>query len=144
MKYKIIIIIITIIIFISIIVVYKNTIGSYRYVIKINWNINITEPDDTLYIKEADPSFNGDGENYYILLYNQKSLERLKRDITFYESDSEIQNEVMKIIQKMDIPKEFYPSLDKEYVYYTKKKHDASSIYLINIDNKLYIIEQLC
>ncbi len=141
MKRKIIIL--AIILIIST-VLYQNMINSYRHVIKINWNIKIPEPNDVIYMKEKEPSFHGDGENYYVLEYNIKKVKELKSNIMFHEGEQWVEEEVLKIIDYMQIPREFYPDFKKEYVYYMVKSKDSSALYLLYLDNKLYIVEQLC
>lgn len=141
MKCKIIIL--AIILIIST-VLYQNIINSYRHVIKINWNIKIPKPNNIIYIKEKEPSFHGDGQSYYVLEYNIKKAKEIKSNITFHEGEQWIQEEVLKIIDYMQIPREFYPDFKKEYVYYMVKSKDSSELYLLYLDNKLYIVEQLC
>lgn len=141
MKRKIIIL--AIILIIST-VLYQNMINSYKHVIKINWNIKIPKPNNIIYIKEKEPSFHGDGQSYYVLEYNIKKAKEIKSNITFHEGEQWIQEEVLKIIDYMQIPREFYPDFKKEYVYYMVKSKDSSALYLLYLDNKLYIVEQLC
>ena len=141
MKRKIIIL--AIILIIST-VLYQNMINSYKHVIKINWNIKIPKPNNIIYIKEKEPSFHGDGQSYYVLEYNIKKAKEIKSNITFHEGEQWIQEEVLKIIDYMQIPREFYPDFKKEYVYYMVKSKDSSALYLLYLDKKLYIVEQIC
>jgi len=141
MKYRIIILIILVLI---LILLYQNTIGSYMFAIKLNWNIEIPKPNNIIYIKEKEPSFHGDGQSYYVLEYNIKKAKELKSNIMFHEGEQWVEEEVLKIIDYMQIPREFYPDLKKEYVYYMVKSKDSSALYLLYLDNKLYIVEQLC
>ena len=43
----------------------------------------------------------------------------------------------------MKIPKESMPNFNSEYLYYSYKKGDFTRIYLINIEQKVYIVEQI-
>lgn len=137
MKYKVVIIIALIILTI---LLYKNSI---ILSMKLNWNINIPKYEKIVYQKESEVSFNGDGESYYILEYETKKLDKIEQKLSFFEKDEKIQPEIIEILKRLEVPEELYPNFNTEYKYLKKEKEPFSLIYILLLENKLYIIEQL-
>lgn len=148
-KYKILIVII---LFLSIIMgllisMYYTALGKYIVDIKLNWKIDIPRGDNKVYEKRTEPSFGGDGENYCILEYkNQRKISQLENSIEWNtQKDIELEKEIMKILNKLNVAEEYLPNLENEYIYYVKRgeRDDRNSIAILKFDKRIYIIEEI-
>lgn len=134
-----------IIVIIAIIAIYYSMIGKYIFQFRANWSITIPKGDKIIFERKKEPSFNGDGEQYLILEYNNsRKLQKIKESIEWNENKNvDLEKEIIELLDYMKVPNETYPNFDEEYLYYYDKESDFTRIYLINIDKKIYIIEQL-
>lgn len=144
MKAKYIIIILILIIAVTLLGIYIMR-NSYILQFKLNWDIKLPKPDQIIYKKEKEASFNGDGEQYFIYEYtNMKKLERIKNGINWQlDKNIQMENEIIKILEYMGISEDLYPDFNSNYLYSYKKEENFTSIYLLYINNQLYIIEQM-
>ena len=140
MKIRILVIIIILAI---IILVCKNIFSSYVFAIKMNWNINIPIQKKIIYKKESETSFRGEGQSYYILEYSNKKLKELEQKLSFDKNDEKIQKEIIKILEELEVPEKFYPNFNIKYKYLKKEEEPFSLIYILLLEDKLYVIEQL-
>lgn len=145
MKVRYMIFILIIIIIIAIVTIYYHLNAKYIYQFKANWNLSIPKSDKVIFKKKKDVSFNGDGEQYFVLEYNNSSkIEKLKENINWENSKNiELENEILELLDYTKIPKENIPDFNNEYLHYSYKKADFTRIYLIYINQKIYIIEQI-
>ncbi|MGL5327721.1 MAG: hypothetical protein ACRDD7_00540 [Peptostreptococcaceae bacterium] len=119
-------------------------------IIKTNWDIDLPKNSKEIFHESSGGSFLGDGEKYSVYeCEDEKSI-----SVSFdwkYDEDKDVVDGFEDVIHKIksyentEIPDEFIPDLDKDFVYYYKKLDDNSKIYIILIDgdNKLYISEDI-
>lgn len=120
-------------------------IGEYIFQFRTNWSITIPKGDKIIFERNKEPSFNGDGEQYLIIEYdNSKKLQKVKEIIEWNENkNTKLEQKIIELLDYMKVPSETYPNFNEEYSYYYSQKSEFNRIYLINISKKIYIIEQL-
>ena len=139
------ILIITIILIIIIIVCY-NIITSETFSMNINWKINIPKQDNTLYKKTSTPSFSGDGECYYVLVYDNKKMKKIDNNFIWKKDKNvDLENNIIKILKRLNVEETYFPDFNSMYMYdiITDKEDYRNKMYIVKIEDKLYIIEDI-
>lgn len=74
-----------------------------RLVLKKNWGVELTEPESAEVVIESEFSFKGKGEDYRILNYEEKQMDRMrKKDYWTVVDESTIQEVEQMIAQFME------------------------------------------
>lgn len=130
---------------IVIVILYFQAINnSYSNVIYANWGIKLPKAYSEIYSAYSGASFHGDGQRYHIFQYKDKW--KIDSSLVWkYEKNLDIEYEIIKILNSLNVSDSNMPDFKKQYKYYVKTKDDCSIIYLVffNDTGKLYIIEDL-
>lgn len=113
------------------------------------WGITISKPSESEVVFESEPSFHGDGENYFILDYNEQQLSQLRDQVIWQPINEGSRNaldaEVQRFYQSVteSYPQEMAAEYNTGDDYYYKKKEDGSyCIVILNVDKqRLYLME---
>lgn len=133
---------ITFIMLISSVIITKEK-NRYFHVINMNWNLDLPINYEEIYYKDSGPSFNGDGERYYVFKY--ENLEEINDAIEWQDKNSSVEINMVSILRKLKVPEEYHPNYNSNCKYYYYMKEDNSKIYMIldiNL-NKVYIVEDI-
>jgi len=128
-----------------VVVVYDFTkeFNIYINIIDNNWDIQLPENLIEFYKDDSGPSFNGDGDRYHVFKFENN--DDFTSSIQWCDNKNLLfQCNVEGILEKLNIPKEFYPNFQCDYEYYFKiNLEDSSEIYIISIPDlkKVYVIE---
>lgn len=123
------------------------------------WGITISKPTEIIVAFESQPSFNGDGEGYYVLKYTEKQIRKIKNQ-DFWQpiNEASINDLNEKVLRFKESVIEIYPDEADKYerlyqlypteygqgdLYFYKKKDDGSyGIVVLNVENKrMYLME---
>lgn len=117
--------------------------SKYYHTININWKINLPREYEEIYYKDSGPSFLGDGERYSVFQY--KTLDEISNVIEWKIKDDDIEHYATKILETLEVPKEYYPDFNDNFKYYYKVEEDKYKIYIILNSNlkKVYILENI-
>lgn len=132
---------ITILMTISIGILLKEE-SKYYHILNSNWDIKLPREYKEIYYKDSGVSFLGDGEKYSIFQYS--SLDQIKDTIEWKNSNNdEIEDFAAKILNDLDVPKEYYPEINDNFLYYKIIRDDKSQMCIILNEKlkKAYILE---
>ena len=118
--------------------------SKYFHTLNSNWNIKLPREYEEIYYKYSGASFLGDGEKYSIFQYN--NLDQIKNTMEWENgNNNEVENFSEKILNDLEIPKEYYPELNEDFLYYKKIKDDNSQICIILNEElkRAYILEYI-
>ncbi len=115
----------------------------YYHIININWKINLPREYEEIYYTDSGPSFHGDGKRYSIFQY--ESLDEINNILDWKTRNDNIEQPIINILEKLEVPKEYYPNFNDEFKYYYNIEEDRSQIYIILNSNlkKVYIVENI-
>lgn len=113
----------------------------YYHIINSNWKINLPREYEEIYYTDIGPSFHGDGKRYSIFQY--EALKEIDNLLQWQDKNNYVDYSIKEILDKLEVPNEYYPDLNGELKYYYIIKEDRSKLYIIlNRDlRKIYIIE---
>lgn len=129
---------------ILLILLYKNTIGNYFFVLKINWNFSLPTADKVIYKSMTEPGFHGDGFSYLVTKYRtNRKIKKLNRIDWSTEKDEVIEKEILQVLGNLKVDKEYLLNFDDEYKHYEIVRRDYSKLFLIYREKAgiLYILE---
>lgn len=143
--FKIILVIIFFVIIICIL--YFNFYRKYIFAVNLNWNLNLPFEDKAVYVESLPPSFLGDGPRYAILKYASKSKIKKLNSIPWISNKNiVIEDEVSKILSKLEIDDKYMIPFNQEYLYYhcidkDDKRNHIYMFYFIN-EGLIYVVEE--
>lgn len=122
---------------------YIENYNLYSNILSENWNLKISENYEQVYSKDSGESFLGDGKRYHVFKYNDNEVINKNFDWKS-EKNLDIELQIQKILNDLDINKEQYPNFIENYKYYESIDH-TSKLYIIYFENEgiVYIIEDI-
>ena len=112
----------------------------YTTALYANWSIRLSINYTEVYSNDSGPSFLGDGERYHVFRY--KDINDIENDLECEtKKNTIVENNVIQIIDNLKIDSKYQINFNQTYKYYEKYSGDGSSLYLILIDNLLYVVE---
>ena len=116
-------------------------IQDYTSAIYANWSIQLSNNYTEVYSTDDGQSFNGDGRRYHVFQYEDKN------DITdnlIWKTNKNtiVENQVIEIMNNLDIDDMYLINFDQTYQYIEKYDGYGSSLFLILIEDMLYIVEE--
>lgn len=118
--------------------------SSYADIIQLNWSIDVSKNYDEIYSIDSGASFHGDGERYHIFQYKNSS-DLLSSLNLMSGKNTDMESNVMEILNSLQIPAEYIPDFQRDYQYNATTATDSSRIFFIFVPDtkKLYIIEHI-
>lgn len=115
----------------------------YYHIINVNWEISLPRNYKEIYHTDSGPSFHGDGERYSVFQY--ESLDEVDNLLQWKDKNDYVEPSIKEILDKLEVPKEYYPDFKDQFKYYYTIKEDRSELYIIlNRDlREIYIIENI-
>ena len=122
-------------------VIYCDTFGNYFFSFWINWGIQLSK-NKIAYQTKTEASFNGDRVEYVILDY-YFNIKNIKNVSWISEKNQDIENEINKILVRLNVDKKHRVDFKDEYLYFVKEEQDYSKLYMFYMPSqkKMYIIE---
>ncbi|WP_054022959.1 hypothetical protein [Bacillus sp. FJAT-28004] len=133
--------------------------GTYYAAWENKWGITISKPDEIKVVFESQPSFNGDGEGYFILAYTEKQMKKMEKEQFWQPINEEYVNVIDGLVSRFkESVIEIYPDQKEKYeglyrdhpteygvddLYFYKKKDDGSYVITVfNLEKKrMHIME---
>lgn len=122
--------------------VFTTLFASNAKIIYMNWGINLPKAYTEIYSVEGDGSIFGDGPRYHIFQYKNDS--EINKNIKWISNkNADMESDTNSILKSLKVSDKYMPDYQKKYQYYTKKKDDNSTLYLVYFNDikDLYIIE---
>jgi hypothetical protein len=117
------------------------SIQGYTSVIYTNWSIQLPSSYTEVYSTDDGQSFNGDGRRYHVFQY--EDINDIKNSLDWKTNKNTIiENQVIEIMNNLDIDDMYLLNFDQTYKYVEKYDGDGSSLFLILIEDMLYIVEE--
>ena len=116
-------------------------IQDYTSAIYANWSIQLSNNYTEVYSTDDGQSFNGDGRRYHVFQYEE--INDIENSLDWKTNKNTIvENEVIEIMNNLDIDEMYLMKFDQTYKYVEKYGGDGSSLFLILIEDMLYIVEE--
>lgn len=118
---------------------------NYNTAIKANWGISLPRGYKESFSTDSGPSFLGDGDRYHVFNY-KKGLKPRDMGKFNFGRNIELEADVEKIINSLQIPNQAKPDFSKEYYWYGKNDKDdpRDTLYIIYFmeENRVYVVEE--
>lgn len=119
--------------------IYKGVVRTLQEVYEINWGIDLPDGMKMSYNFHTPGSFHGDGWRYTIFSLGESDINA----DGFYKGSmrDEFAEEVL---QKLEVPSEYWPDLSKQYIWKKMTKHN-NTLFLVYDEEEqlLYVFEEL-
>ena len=116
-------------------------IQDYTSAIYANWSIQLSDNYSEVYSTDDGQSFNGDGRRYHVFLY--EDIDDIENSLGWKTNKNTIvENQIIEIMNNLDIDDMYLINFDQTYKYVEKYDGDGSSMFLILIEDTLYIVEE--
>lgn len=117
------------------------SIQGYTSAIYTNWSIQLPSSYTEVYSTDDGQSFNGDGRRYHVFQY--EGINDIENSLNWKTNKNTIvENQVIEIMYNLDIDDMYLLSFDQTYKYVEKYDGDGSSLFLILVEDMLYIVEE--
>ena len=117
------------------------SIQDYTSAIYANWSIQLPNSYTEVYSTNDGQSFNGDGRRYHVFQY--EDINDIENSLNWKTNKNTIvENQVIEIMYNLDIDDMYLLSFDQTYKYVEKYDGDGSSLFLILVEDMLYIVEE--
>ncbi len=117
------------------------SVQEYASVINANWSIQLPKSYTEVYSTDDGESFLGDGLRYHVFEY--EDINDIKDHLDWKTNKNTIvENQVIEIMNNLDIDDMYLLNFNQTYKYVEKYDGDGSSLFLILIDNMLYVVEE--
>ena len=117
------------------------SIQGYTSAIYTNWSIQLPSSYTDAYSTDDGQSFNGDGRRYHVFKY--EDINDIENSLNWKTNKNTIiENQVIEIMNNLDIDDMYLLNFDQTYKYVEKYDGDGSSLFLILIEDMLYIVEE--
>lgn len=117
------------------------SIQGYTSAIYTNWSIQLPSSYTEVYSTDDGQSFNGDGRRYHVFQY--EDINDIENSLNWKTNKNTIvENQVIEIMYNLDIDDMYLLSFDQTYKYVEKYDGDGSSLFLILVEDMLYIVEE--
>jgi len=118
------------------------SVQEYASVINANWSIQLPKSYTEVYSTDDGESFLGDGLRYHVFEY--EDINDIKDHLDWKTNKNTIvENQVIEILSTLNMDEEYELNFNQSYKYYEKHERDGSSLYLILINNLLYVVEDI-
>ena len=117
------------------------SIQDYTSAINTNWSIQLPSSYTEVYSTNDGQSFNGDGRRYHVFQYEE--INDIENSLDWKTNKNTIvENQVIEIMSNLDIDDMYLLNFDQTYKYVEKYGGDGSSLFLILIEDMLYVVEE--
>lgn len=117
------------------------SIQGYTSAIYTNWSIQLPSSYTEVYSTDDGQSFNGDGRRYHVFQY--EDINDIENSLNWKTNKNTIaENQVIEIMNNLDIDEMYLMKFDQTYKYVEKYGGDGSSLFLILIEDMLYVVEE--
>ena len=117
------------------------SIQDYTSAINTNWSIQLPSSYTEVYSTDDGQSFNGDGSRYHVFQY--EDINDIENSLDWKTNKNTIvENQVIEIMSNLDIDDMYLLNFDQTYKYVEKYGGDGSSLFLILIEDMLYVVEE--
>ena len=117
------------------------SIQGYTSAIYTNWSIQLPSSYTEVYSTDDGQSFNGDGSRYHVFQY--EDINDIENSLDWKTNKNTIvENQVIEIMNNLDIDDMYLINFDQTYKYVEKYDGDGSSLFLILIEDRLYVVEE--
>ena len=117
------------------------SIQDYTSAINTNWSIQLPSSYTEVYSTDDGQSFNGDGRRYHVFQYEE--INDIENSLDWKTNKNTIvENQVIEIMNNLDIDDMYLINFDQTYKYVEKYGGDGSSLFLILIEDMLYVVEE--
>lgn len=117
------------------------SIQGYTSAIYTNWSIQLPSSYTEVYSTDDGQSFNGDGRRYHVFQY--EDINDIENSLDWKTNKNTIiENQVIEIMNNLDIDDMYLLNFDQTYKYVEKYDGDGSSLFLILVEDMLYIVEE--
>ena len=117
------------------------SIQGYTSAIYTNWSIQLPSSYTEVYSTDDGQSFNGDGSRYHVFQY--EDINDIENSLDWKTNKNTIvENQVIEIMNNLDIDDMYLINFDQTYKYVEKYDGDGSSLFLILIEDMLYVVEE--
>ena len=117
------------------------SIQGYTSAIYTNWSIQLPSSYTEVYSTDDGQSFNGDGRRYHVFQYEE--INDIENSLDWKTNKNTIaENQVIEIMNNLDIDEMYLMKFDQTYKYVEKYGGDGSSLFLILIEDMLYVVEE--
>lgn len=117
------------------------SIQDYTSAINTNWSIQLPSSYTEVYSTDDGQSFNGDGRRYHVFQY--EDINDIENSLDWKTNKNTIvENQVIEIMNNLDIDEMYLMKFDQTYKYVEKYDGDGSSLFLILIEDMLYVVEE--
>jgi hypothetical protein len=118
------------------------SIQDYTSAINTNWSIQLPSSYTEVYSTDDGQSFNGDGRRYHVFQY--EDINDIENSLNWKTNKNTIvENQVIEIMINLDIDDMYLLNFDQTYKYVEKYDGDGSSLFLILIEDRLYVVEDI-
>lgn len=118
------------------------SIQEYTSAISANWSIKLPSSYTEVYSTDDGPSFNGDGQRYHVFLY--EDINDIENSLEWKTNKNTIvENQVIEIISTLNIDEDYDLNFNQTYKYVEKYDGSGSSLFLLLIEDMLYVVEDI-
>lgn len=118
------------------------SIQDYTSAIYANWSIQLPSSYTEVYSTNDGQSFNGDGRRYHVFQY--EDINDIENSLDWkMNKNTIVENLVKETLNTLNIDKDYDLNFNQTYKYVEKYDGDGSSLFLILIEDMLYVVEDI-